>query len=60
MTEIGEGIVQLGELTAPEGPPLTLQLIVICPVKPPVGEIVMVELPLAPGDAIVDPLLVRR
>jgi hypothetical protein len=32
VTEIGEGIVQVGELTAPDGPPLTVQLIVICPV----------------------------
>jgi hypothetical protein len=32
MTEIGEGIVQPGELTAPDGPPLTAQVIVICPV----------------------------
>jgi hypothetical protein len=32
VTEIGEGMVQLGELIAPDGPPLTLQLIVICPV----------------------------
>jgi hypothetical protein len=59
VSEISEGIVQVGGLTAPNGPPLTAQLIVTCPVKPPLGEIVMVELPLAPGDAIVAPLLVR-
>jgi hypothetical protein len=31
VTETGDGIVQVGELTAPDGPPLTAQLIVICP-----------------------------
>jgi hypothetical protein len=32
VSEIGEGIVQVGGLTAPDGPPLTAQFIVTCPV----------------------------
>jgi hypothetical protein len=60
MTGIGEGIVQVGASTAPGGAPVTAQLIVICPVKPPLGEILMVEVPLAPGDAMVAPVLLSR
>ena len=32
VTEIGEGIAQVGGLTAPDGPPVTAQFIVTCPV----------------------------
>ena len=31
-TEIGEGIAQVGGLTAPDGSPVTAQLSVTCPV----------------------------
>jgi hypothetical protein len=31
-TEIGEGIAHVGGLTAPDGPPVTAQLMVTCPV----------------------------
>jgi hypothetical protein len=57
VTETGEGIAQVGGSTAPDGPPVTAQLIVTCPVKPPFGEMVIVELPLAPGDAMVAAVL---
>jgi hypothetical protein len=60
VTETGEGIAQVGGLTAPDGPPVTAQLVVTCPVKPPLGEMVMVELPLPPGDAMVAPELLRK
>jgi len=53
VTETGEGIEQLGGLTALDGPAVTAQLIATCPVKPPAGEIVIIELPLEPGDAMV-------
>jgi hypothetical protein len=60
VTEIGEGIAQVGGLTAPDGPPVTIQLIATCAVKPPLGEIVIVELPPAPGAAMVAPELLKR
>jgi hypothetical protein len=39
------------------GPPETAQLRATLPVKPPVGVIVMVEVPLGPGDAMVTAVL---
>jgi hypothetical protein len=59
VTVIAAGIAQVGGLTAPGGPPVTAQLVVTCPVKPPLGEIATVELPPAPGDAMVIAVLLR-
>jgi hypothetical protein len=53
----GVATEQLGALTAPDGLLVRAQLSATLPVKPPVGVIVIVEAPLAPGDAIVTPVL---
>ena len=39
------------------GPPVTAQLRATLPVKPPLGLIVMVDVPLGPGDAMVTAVL---
>src|SRR5215469_3601478 len=48
---------QVGASAAPMGLPVTAQLRATLPVKPPVGLIVMVELPEAPDDAMVTAVL---
>jgi hypothetical protein len=48
---------QVGAPTAPVGLPVTAQLSVTVPRKPPLGVTVIVEVPLTPGDAIVTPVL---
>jgi hypothetical protein len=40
-------------------PPVTAQLRATLPVKPPVGLIVMVDVPLGPGDTMVTAVLLR-
>ena len=52
--EIAAGAVteQVGISTAPAGLPVTAQVRATVPVKPPVGVIVTVDVPLFPGDEI--------
>ena len=47
----------VGASAAPVGPPETAQLRATLPVKPPVGVMVMVDVPLDPGDAMVSAVL---
>jgi hypothetical protein len=57
--EIAAGAVveQVGALTAPAGRPLTTQVSSTVPVKPPAGVIVIIDVPLAPGDAMLTAVL---
>jgi hypothetical protein len=48
----GALIEQVGASTEPDGPAVTAQVSATLPVKPPLGVTVMVEVPLAPGDAM--------
>ena len=47
----------VGASAAPVGPPETAQLRATLPVKPPVGVIVMIDVSLGPGDAMVTAVL---
>jgi hypothetical protein len=47
----------VGASAPPVGPPVTAQLRVTLPVKPPRGVIVMVDVPFGPGDAMVTAVL---
>jgi hypothetical protein len=47
------GIEQVGASAAPAGPPLTAQLSATLPVKPPLGDSIIVAVPLVPAVAIV-------
>ena len=47
----------VGASVAPMGPPETAQLRATLPVKPPVGVIVIVDVPLGPGDVMVTAVL---
>jgi hypothetical protein len=47
------GIEQVGASAAPAGPPLTAQLSATFPAKPPLGDSIIVAVPLAPAVAIV-------
>jgi hypothetical protein len=49
---------QLAGSTAPAGP-VTAQLSATLPIKPPAGVIVIIEVPLAPGDAILTAVLLN-
>ena len=57
--EIAGGAVteHVGASVPPVGPLETAQLSATPPVKPPLGVIVMVEVPLGPGDAMVTAVL---
>jgi hypothetical protein len=44
--------VQVGKSTAPAGLEVTAQVSATVPVKPPLGVTVMVDVPFAPGDAM--------
>ena len=59
---IGGGAVteHVGGSAAPMGPPLTAQLKDTLPVKPPLGMIDMVDVPLDPGAGITTAVLLRE
>ena len=58
---IAGGVVteHVGASAPPMGPPVTAQLRATLPVKPPLGLIVMVEVPFGPGDAMVTAVLLK-
>lgn len=49
----------VGASAPPAGPPETAQFRAMLPVRPPLGVIVMVEVPPDPGDAIVTAVLLN-
>jgi hypothetical protein len=52
---------QVGASTEPDGLAVTAHVSATMPVKPPLGVMVMVEVPLAPGDAmLIGPLLIVK
>jgi hypothetical protein len=57
----GEMVEQVGTSTEPDGAAVTAHVSTTLPVNPPLGVIVMVEVPVAPGDAMLigEPLSVK-
>ena len=54
---VGADTEQVGASTTPAGLPVTAQVRATVPVKPPLGVSVIVEVPVAPGDAMLTEVL---